>query len=61
MFRVFPRSGTCVVISRFVSISGTSIYTKGANNDDYFGEWWSYDNHIANENNIYILRVIGFR
>lgn len=61
MFRVFPRSGTCVAISRLVSISGTSIYTKGANNDDYFGEWWSYDNHIANENNIYILRVIGFR
>ena len=62
MFRVFPRSGTDVGITRLVRISGTSIFTYvDTGNDDMYGEWWSYDNHIANENNMYILKVIGYR
>lgn len=62
MFRVFPRSGTNVGITRLVRISGTSIFTYvDTGNDDMYGEWWSYDNHIANENNMYILKVIGYR
>ena len=62
MFRVFPRSSTDVGITRLIRISGTSIFTYvDTGNDDMYGEWWSYDNHIANENNMYIYKVIGYR
>ena len=62
MFRVFPKSGTNVAISRFVRISGTSIFTvENTTPNDYYGEWWSYNNSINNDNNMYIYKVIGYR
>nr|DAV74639.1 MAG TPA: hypothetical protein [Caudoviricetes sp.] len=63
-FRVFPRSGTVVGMSRAVWISGNTIYSESLTTlHDGFGEWWSYDNRIdgGNKNSIYITKVIGYR
>lgn len=63
-FRVFPRSGTVVGMSRTVWISGNTIYSESLTTlHDGFGEWWSYDNRIdgGNKNSIYITKVIGYR
>ena len=51
-------SGTVVGMSRNVNISGTTLSTGTS---DQYGEWWSYQNQVKNENNIYIYKVFGYK
>lgn len=51
-------SGTAVGMSRNVNIAGTTLSTGTS---DQYGEWWSYQNQVLNQNNIWIYKVVGYR
>ena len=56
----FSSSGTRIVASRKVKISGTSISNASSNEDDY-GVFNSWNNSIDKANKISIIKVLGYK
>jgi hypothetical protein len=55
----FSKSGTTMIKSRRVKLSGTSISNAKGDGDDY-GSWQSYGNSMSANNQIYIISVYGW-
>lgn len=58
-FPIYSQSGTIIANTNVVYASGTTI-TRSKNYDDY-GVWNSWNNSIANENKIKIIKVLGYK
>lgn len=56
----FSQSGTRIVASRRIKISGNSITNNAGTTDDY-GVWFSWNNSIESTNRILIYKVVGYR